>query len=408
MKVKFSSLSRRLGNDKVYYDKSFQRRVVWSKEDLNKYLQAATRGWTSSSSITLACVDSCLEYSIEKSDDYSRRYFEDKQKKGYKYISIDGQNRTKKVIDFMNGKETVSGTNFIDADNNEIDKIVNLYISQLPNRLRDHLKDCSVNVNVHKEITREDCAKIFRNINSTEPPNAQNLRQSRTTPIAGWVRNISKKYPDLTTSIFNEKAINKMLDDEHIAKTAMVITNNYNHDLYKRRAGTIGLSKSEIDKWYELGEGIYSMDDARSPYDHNTLLNRTEKIISMASMVFKNRGKKTIPNKSIYWAIIFACEWVFDNNYIIDNHADFYDQVVKEDSYLCDKSNMEYQGLRKSKLKVGLDPDVINKYDYYHIQTTLPHMENYRNKRKKELTKSFMAKTSFFSIKKVINESEAV
>lgn len=405
---KFKSLKRSYDLDKVYYDNSFQRRVVWSRENLNAYLQAATRGWTQSSSVTLADVEKCLEYAKEVGCSYSVKYFSDLKEGGYKFVSIDGQNRTKMVIRFMNNQEPISGDNFVDADGNNVPKIVNKHFKQLPARLQDKLKDCNMIFNVHDDVTREDCASIFRNINSTEPPNAQNLRQSITTPIAGWIRDLSKKYSELTSTLFKEKDLNAMKDDELLAKTAMVLTNKYNDEFYNKQVENVGLnlSKTDIDRWYKLGEGFYDLSDPNCPYSQDSLFNRTDRILSMVSMLVRNRDKEKHPDlkTGLYWALVIVCEWAHDNDYIISDHTKFFSEINKLDLRLFEESNIHYLNERKKHLKAASDPSSIRKNDYYFDWPRLAHQALSRSKRKAKILSAIVAETSKYSVKRVMIE----
>ena len=83
--IKLKNVPKQLSEQKVYYDPAFQRRVVWQKEDLNKYFESLSRGWANAP-ISLACVEGCLSYSLEIEDQHSVDYFNDLSSKGYKYV----------------------------------------------------------------------------------------------------------------------------------------------------------------------------------------------------------------------------------------------------------------------------------------------------------------------------------
>ena len=72
--IKLKDVPTRLSEKKVYYDPAFQRRVVWDKNDINKYFESLSRGWANAP-ISLASVEDCLEHSIKIGDQVSVDYF---------------------------------------------------------------------------------------------------------------------------------------------------------------------------------------------------------------------------------------------------------------------------------------------------------------------------------------------
>ena len=103
----------------VHYSEEHQRREVWSTETLAAFMESVCLGRSQLSTIVLADVKKCLKYSAGIGDSVSVNYFADVLEKGYRYISLDGQNRSKFIVAFMDNKFPISGT-FIDADDEEV------------------------------------------------------------------------------------------------------------------------------------------------------------------------------------------------------------------------------------------------------------------------------------------------
>ena len=183
---------KNFNNKKVYYDKAFQRRVVWTPANINKYFESLTRDWALQC-ITVADVEACRDHCKEVGELSSCDYFEEVISKGYKYISLDGQNRTKQILRFFSNLVTISGE-FLDADN-EPQRIQNTFFKDLESRLQDHLKTgCNVTVQTVEKATKDDLSRIFQALNDGQPLNDQEMRQATKTPVATWVRRQSQKY----------------------------------------------------------------------------------------------------------------------------------------------------------------------------------------------------------------------
>ena len=114
--IKLKLFVKHFNNDRVYYDPKFQRRKVWQSYNKNKFLESLTLDRLVNP-IAVVEVDSCLKFSEELRDQNSIEYFGQLRNEGYKYVSIDGQNRTKFLIEFMNNECGVQGS-FKDADDN--------------------------------------------------------------------------------------------------------------------------------------------------------------------------------------------------------------------------------------------------------------------------------------------------
>ena len=123
---------KKYASDKVYYDPSFQRRVVWGSKTLSRYIRSLTNGTAKLTTIVVVNIRDCLDWARETGDQYSISYYEPLVQQGYIYISLDGQNRSKKIIDFVNNKIAVSGS-FYDVGDpaNEV-AVRNMFFKDLP------------------------------------------------------------------------------------------------------------------------------------------------------------------------------------------------------------------------------------------------------------------------------------
>jgi len=375
---------KEFNDKKVYYDPRFQRRVVWNTDNTNKYFKSLTRGWTITPIVVLE-VDSCIEYSETVGDGPAAEYFEDVKSKGYKYISLDGQNRSKHIEDVYNSKTTVSG-NLKDADGKFHD-IKNKFLKDMDQRLIDHITTgCNVSVVVVKEATRDDASDMFQALNDGEPLNDQEKRQAIDTPIADVIRELSKEKKSTSVRILPKARISRMEDDEIYAKMLMVLFKEYRVD-GKTVAKSYGLSKFGINDFYNLGLGFSNINDPECPYLLSEI-DRAKEIIKLFSAVMLHQTKvpnsQLIPRKN-WWAVLHVCEWAFDNNYKIQDYSQFYDYLKSIDDKLATDSETQFSVDRQKKIASGLDPDEVTKQGYYFNWRSLPHQASPRANRHEAL-----------------------
>lgn len=389
MRKRLRNVSKTYGDSKVFYDPAFQRRVVWERDNVNKYFESLTKDWALQS-IVQADVEACLEFSVELGNDISESYFRDILSQGYKFISLDGQNRTKSIINVLSNNHTLSGI-YKDADG-ELVNVQNVFFKDLPPRLKDHLNSgCSLTVHHVTEATKDDLSLIFRALNDGMPLNNQELRQANKTPIADWVRQMSARYSTAMARITREDHISRMADDENIAKLALCLVTDKNWELSSRK----------IDEWYTQGLTFNTLEDAGCPYDIKQI-KRVEKILKMFSAVINNQTEypksKLVP-KRLWYAVAYACEWMYDNNCQIASHADFFATLKKIDTRLAADSELQYSLARHKKLQDGDDPEQISPDHYYFRWQNLPHMSTYRKARKNALFNEIVKNKSSMKIR---------
>ena len=410
MKIKLKNIATFLDRNSVYYDVNFQRRECWGNEALSDFIASATKGWLQHTCLTFASVKHCLEYSKTVGDDYSIKYFQKLRDEGYEYVSIDGQNRAKKAIAFISGEVdkdgkqvTISGTRFLDADDNLV-SVENKLFAHLPPRLKDRVGDSEILVTVYRNLTRENLAEMFELTNKQPTPNAQALRQSKTTPIANWVRRVSKNCNSAMKKVIPSNKFKLMDDDELIAKTAMCLIYKYDDEWFTKASSPagLGLTKRDLDMWYQLGQGIYDLDESKYNVE---ALNRAERIIEQVSMVL-TRQDKYPDNKLVkmdkYWSLVYVCEWLLDNDYVISDLKSFFRELCDFEERLQEQGMRKWLTAKKEELKKGRDPsETLKESNYYHRQVSLNQQVNKRKPRKDEIIKALQSKQiSLFSVKK--------
>jgi hypothetical protein len=386
MLISFKNFVTTYTEDKVFYSDQFQRREVWLPTQVSKFLNSLCLGWAQLTTIVLADIDMCLQHSKRQGDYASEVFYQDLLNKGYRWISLDGQNRSKSAIAFANNKKAVtSRKGFLDAAGNLV-PIDNKKFKDFPDRLHDRINDSLINVQIAPPCFHTALSEQFQALNSGEPLNNHENRNSFGTPIAEWVRSTRVNLDGaMMRTVKRDKAI-RMLDDELVAKMTMVIMSN-------NPSGSTnewGLSDSEIDSFYRLGEGFVGFDEKGSPYTQYQI-NRASKIFDMwmHTITKQNFYKRSqMVSAKMYWAALYACEWAYDNNYSIpaSSYEKFFDELKKIDDKLINNSENAYTQARNTAIKNGIDPDTVKKGRYYFNWTGLPHQVGPRTDRIKALT----------------------
>ena len=149
----------------------------WSIGHSNEYLQDLYSGFVSNTVILIHVAD-CLKYAEEQNDKESIAYYQNASGEGFEYISVDGNNSTSTIYEFVNGHPEL--------------KINKCLLSQLPpGDMEDWLSDEKLNVAVLRRISIKDACDLFRKVNKQTKLNDQEHRQARWSELSMFIRNIA-------------------------------------------------------------------------------------------------------------------------------------------------------------------------------------------------------------------------
>lgn len=388
---------KKYASDKVYYDPSFQRRVVWGSSHLSRYIRSLTNGTAKLTTIVVVNIRDCLDHAREIGDLYSISYYEPLVKQGYIYISLDGQNRSKKLIQFINNRIAVTGS-FYDVGDpaNEI-AVMNMFFKDMPPDLQLSICNSMLTVEETGTLSKAQLSETFYSLNNGVPLNAQEKRNSIISPISQKVRQLSMKHSKGIVRVVKSDFIPRMADDELVAHMSMVIMNN---KPAKNNFWT--LSESDTDLFYNMGADS-DIDDDDYPY-HG--MDRVEEILNQWDLVIQSQGvypaSKPVSAK-MSWATLYACTWIYDNGYTINpnKRKEFFSALKNLDDELATESENSYTIERTRYMHKGLDPDEVKKSNYYFSWTGLPHLIAGRQKRINELVKHISSSIRKFHLRKI-------
>jgi len=301
-------------------DLSFQSEQRWDLEQKSKYISSLILGMAPSK-VILANIDECLKNS--QSDSWDFIYFNNWKQKGFQKISIDGNNRTITIDEYMNGKVSIIHDDY-QMPNGQIvviDKNNDTWFKH-PIVFRKYIEEnIFLTVTEYTNATRQDLTNLFICINDGFTLNAQELRNAILVPYAEWVRKMTLlTYNDMLVKVFPtiKQKVRRVIDD-YIVSMSIFTT-------YGTEKSIQGAEKNAA---YE--------DD--STVSQKISLDRAEKLIkSFASFVKKNCGEE-MKNHSTLFNLFMVYTYLFDNEYIIKNDKIFYEWFIKSENKRISNTN---------------------------------------------------------------------
>lgn len=372
--------------DKIYVDRSFQRKVCWSDEKIRKFILSVNQNRTPYP-LVVADIKSGIEKSVESLDDNSENYYKKISEK-YSWVSLDGLQRSTAMMKFFTDKVSVTGT-FIDADGKE-EIVTNKYFSNLPQRLQDKFNDYDVEMRVMEDLLRDELKEFFININDGEALNDQEKRNAYPTSISKFIRDLSEN--SITSNVWikisglRQSGIDRSLDAELLLKAMMATHPDKNYSP----------NKKSMDGFYELGCGPGFVNEYRQD-----VRDRFKSIMTIVRDLCHNQvihvGKGKLPQRQ-WWACVFLAQYVLDNNLRIVDYAEAYNEIYELEKDLIAQSKTD-QGkdhkAYKSSLKKPKPLPEPSDSDYYWHWASEPLKYS---ERKKRLSMLFNEERSFINV----------
>ena len=271
----------------IYLDESFQvgtlDRSRWGSKEQIAYWVSVIFG-KARTALHWIDIKECYEYWEELgTDNESRDYFKGLLEKGYEYISLDGNNRTITLFDVDAGKlKFPKGLFSLDkVPNIRVAKPLNINDPAFSKPLRDKFYEREIPMVIYTNISLNECGDLVRNINAGMPWNAHQMRQSRPSKLAEFIREMRKEYESSFEKSFSEKDLIVLKVDEFLAKL-LSYTAHDKHDfsknalntLYEEPAGVISTFLTKKHPWFKTN--FKSFIKAQGKYEftsHNSLLD---------------------------------------------------------------------------------------------------------------------------------------
>ncbi len=214
------ALSNQMEKGKVNYDNAVQRNLVWGVEKKSLLIHSMIYG-----------------YAIPA------MYFT-RDENGV-YDSLDGKQRSNAISEFLHDEFALSAdTPSVMDENGCVEDISGMYFSQLPEWVRDKIKDYNLTIYYYEDMTEDEVREFFRRLNNGKPLSAIELTRANVPSLtifqqlakhsaiqfvvseAGRKRFtdemiamqlyqlITEEYPDFSTKPFREWASKVEVDSE--------------------------------------------------------------------------------------------------------------------------------------------------------------------------------------------------
>ena len=272
-------LAALMRDSKIYLDDAFQSYHRWVTENNQKYMKSLLNG-KAPTPIYVADIAACLQsvisrYGIKHSD---VEFYQKLLDQGYKYITIDGNNRSRCITDFFFGIfkgffPLIEGD--YEIGTTEVEGIAPITFTatshskefnDIDPRIQVDLRNIKRLVMIVESGTREDLAELFDSINTGMVLNAQEKRNCKMYTFSHLVRECVKKHKTKFSKIYNEKGFNRRIVDEFVVDVAVLCAR-----------GIVGFGPKTRDAAY--GDGTVEVQS----------FNRADKIIGQIGELMKYR-----------------------------------------------------------------------------------------------------------------------
>jgi len=294
---------------RIGLDLSFQSQERWTSKQKSEYITSLIKGMAPSK-IILVNIEGCMENFHKDSEDY--RYFDGWRKLGYKYISIDGNNRTITLFEFLNNKIRLEhGTYRLTKGTVKVDSVNDTY-ETLDSTMREHIdNNVFLSICEYVSATRSDCSESFIKINSGMKLNGQELRNAILVPFASAIRELSEKYGKTSfRTISGMKNNSRRAIDEQFVDLSIYYTFGVDRSISKPTKDEAYMDNSDVS--YEFFNGgrklIEETMDIIAKYadegfkDVSTLMN------FFIAMKYLNKNHYNILDKESFFKWFMASE----------------------------------------------------------------------------------------------------
>jgi len=208
---------------KIKLDPSFQvgtdEESRWDKKQQSKYIRSVLLGSAPSAFVVVNC-ELAYQNNLERGNDNASIVYFDELRGEFKWLSIDGNNRSISLRNFVDGKVTIpSGVYYL---KNGVPVIIkrgeNNKFSTMERSFREQFLKSKVLVSEYEDVQWSDLGVLFRNINDGIHLNPQMNRQSNPSPIADYVRGMRTKFEKSLRNLYGNKDFIMLKGDEWVAK----------------------------------------------------------------------------------------------------------------------------------------------------------------------------------------------
>ena len=312
------TLSKRQEEDEIYLDLGFQSSERWSKQAMLAYLNSVFSGFTPNP-VILAHVESCMKYCEEilGKDSADYQYFAYLHMRRFKYISVDGNNRTRTLMRFFNdtlqlkqntpyrmsGMPIMEYTTFTPTSN--------VSFKGLPDKLKEHIKGIEIPVFIVNAATRQELHDMFIAVNNGVSLNPQEKRNAIVCKVADTIRILGERYKASLRLYFSDPNCQRRIHEEFLVSTLVHISKGFDTNIMREdRDSAYNDNSIETKKIGRLKEVLKDMDN-------------------IVQYERKTGTKRAIPSKASLFDLVMLINYLHDENIDIIDHSAFFDWFVE-------------------------------------------------------------------------------
>ena len=171
----------------TYVDPSFQRYggvdrgSGWTHKDSRSYIENFLIGAVYNR-VIVADAEECLKFAKEQHDQESIEYFQSALDRGYKYISIDGNNTSSTLSHFIFNHEEM----YVICDNGKA------HFKDFAEEKQEDIKYTEkIDFTILRRISKPEICHLFRALNTQTKLNDQEYRQAMPSKLSEFIRNLA-------------------------------------------------------------------------------------------------------------------------------------------------------------------------------------------------------------------------
>ena len=328
-----SKLAQLQEENKIYLDDSFQSQERWDVLQKQDYMTSVFEGRAVTSIILadIKSIVSALRLAFgEDNEDYI--FFVSLLNQGYKWITIDGNNRDRCIAAFLNDDFPLAEREY-ETDDQFLTyfkaKKDNKYYSKLPADAKNYVDSVPINVLIVSKCDRIGLAALFIAVNKGMNLNAQEKRNAIMCVFGNYVRNLVKKLDKGFLKIYTKNSLNRRYADDMVVTAAVIIAKGIDVVSGASRDAAYTDTSDELQVFTKRVEPIMTqiVDKMVVPYGAGAI-----KVGGFDSGNFID--------------LIMLLNYMRGNSIVIEDYKAFYNWFAESQSARVDCGDILYEGSR--------------------------------------------------------------